>query len=65
MLVSILSRPEGREQLPEPCEQDTLLLFQSSLAPKGESNDGLGRDSLVLLLFQSSLAPKGESNFGA
>ena len=38
MSVSILSRPEGREQRSAICRITRSSLFQSSLAPKGESN---------------------------
>src|SRR5581483_972185 len=61
-LVSILSRPEGREpRLPDILEPRDLM-FQSSPAPKGGSHQGCPGPRPQTARFQSSPAPKGGSH---
>ena len=59
-LVSIRSRPEGREILDWVCSRVTVLSFQSALAPKDERYASVTVESLALRGFQSALAPKDE-----
>ncbi len=62
--VSILTGPEGPMQPTEAVSGNSMVMFQSSPAPKGRCNQDAANHALALGPFQSSPAPKGRCNAG-